>query len=343
MMTHRSPPVRVTPKAADVTLHWVDAVIPTPSPAPSPPPRPVLATSPRHTKKTDAAPASTAVGVGAPTEAPALPSEVTDSPFAAAAAPATPGSVSKWAPSLGVVLKLPGASEEQSHGTTVRNDPTERPDPVALGEYEGEQLSRKLNNDLSQDLARAMAGAGNVPPFFKRVEKSMREKIDASKVRRKDQSAGDLARDVAAIMAPSMNMNSANTVADSPLGRSIAAGVGTGSSAEDQRFRESALQSMAWSQTIVDRVSAPRLRTVLEFTQDSRGVLAEVTVVEKSGDPVFDESVMHYSRKVVRDLPDSDDQGLGTKWWRSRWQFTWEPPNVRVKLMEAYPFSPPVQ
>ncbi len=341
MVAQRPPAPRTVERPAQATLQWVDAVK-TPEPA-AQPPAPQSPTSKPREKKTTAE-ATAAPSAPKPNDAPSLPTALpSDAPYVAAS-PGTDKPVTKWVPSIGTVMRLPGASDaDQPHGVTIRNDPTERPDPVALGEYEGEQLSRKLNADISQDLARAMAGAGNVPPFFKRVEKAMRERAEGAKIARSERKPGDVARDVAAIMAPSINMDSANSVADSPLGRSVQNGVGTGSATEDQRFRESAMQSMAWSQTLADRAVAVRLRTVLELTQDARGVLAEVRVVEKSGDPVFDESVMHYSRKIVRELPDSDEQGLGTKWWLSRWQFTWEPPNVRVKLMEAYPFTAPVQ
>ncbi len=336
----KPPPLRTATPAAQASIHWVEAVKP-PEPALTPK-QPTK--TPREKKPvTDSA----AAPAGAPkvSDAPALATaQPTDVPYAQPNAPHDERMISKLVPNIGTVMRLPGAADaEGPHGVTIRNDPTERPDPVALGEYEGEQLSRKLNVEISQDLARAMAGAGNVPPFFKRIEKAMREKISNERVKRSDRRPGDVARDVARTMAPSMDMTSANKVADSPLGRSVQNGVGTGSATEDQRFRESAMQSMAWSQTVADRASAVQLRTVVELTQDARGVLADVRVLEKSGDPVFDESVMHYSRKIVRELPDSDEQGLGTKWWLSRWQFTWEPPNVRVKLMEAYPFAAPVQ
>lgn len=327
---------------AEVSLHWVDVVAQVQAPAaPTPARAPTRPKAERTRTEAGAERGETTTPAEGP---PSLPSgQIADAPYAAAAARQT-SAPSKWAPGLGVVMQMPAAADaEGPRGQTIRNDATERPDEVALHEYEGEQLSRRLNDEISQDLARAMAGAGHVPPFFKRVEKSMREAVPHHAVARSATSTGDKVRDVASIFAPGVSMESANKVADSPLGQAVARNVGTGANVDEQRFRESALQMMAQAQTYVDRASAVRLRTVLELTQDARGVLADVRVVEKSGDPVFDDSVMHFSRKVVRDLPDSDEQGLGTKWWRSRWQFTWEPPNVRVRLMQAWPFAAPVQ
>ncbi len=344
MVQLKTPPPRSPAPVAQVDIRWVDAVKPEEAAPTVAPPKPVTVpvqktTAPQKKVETAEAPTPPASQVSdAPTLQAALPS---DSPYAPQN-PSTKGDIKKWAPSIGVVMRLPGASDaEPEHGQTIRNDPTERPDEVALREYEGEKLSRTLNDDISQDIAKAAAGAGNVPPFFKRVEKSMRERVEKEKVQRSETSTGDKVRELASILAPGVSMDSANKVADSPLGQSINRNVGTGSSADDQRFRESAMQMMAQTQTYVDRVSAVRLRTVLELTQDARGVLADVRVVEKSGDSVFDDSVMHFSRKIVRELPDSDEQGLGTKWWRSRWQFTYEPPNVRVRLMQAWPLAPP--
>ncbi len=347
MVNQRLPQAKPPQRAAQVEINWLDAVKPEPAPTPAaqPPPAP----HDRDKKKNaqaEPSPAQQAESATAVSDVPTLPNAMaSDMPYAPVS-PAGPKSpISKWVPNIGVVMQMPAASDaEGPHGQTIRNDPTERPDQVALHDYQSEQLGRKLNEEISQDLARAMAGAGNVPPFFKRIEKSMREKVGEAKVARRETSTGDKVRDIAGLLTPGMSMASANKVADSPLGQSIInRQVGSGSGTDDQRFREAALQSMAFSQTVIDRVSTPRLRTVLELTQDARGVLADVRVVEKSGDAIFDDSVMHFSRKVVRDLPDSDEQGLGTKWWRSRWQFTWEPPNVRVRLMEAYPLAPPVQ
>ena len=94
---------------------------------------------------------------------------------------------------------------------------------------------------------------------------------------------------------------------------------------------------MAFTAVIKDSASRPRLKTVLMLRQDGDGALAEARVIEHSGDLEFDEFVLHLSRKVVRNQGDTSEKGgapsaLG---WSSVWQFTWEPPEVKVKLLRV--------
>ena len=231
----------------------------------------------------------------------------------------------------------PAGGGEVSRGSTVRNGPGEAPDQRSLNEYTGEVLTRKLNATLQQDVGLAAVGVGNVPTHFKRYETAMRQLLPKSKIDRTPMTDGDLVRDVAGIIfnnGPSAEAS--RKVSDSPLGRSIAAQNVSVPNAEDMRFREASLQLLSQTENIKERISRARLRTVLEVTTDANGALADVSIIEKSGDPRFDESVMHFSRKVARTIPDADDKLLGTWMWRTRWQFTWEPPEVRVRLLNAW-------
>lgn len=228
-------------------------------------------------------------------------------------------------------------------GTTVRNGPGEEPDPVAALEFQGEVLTRRLTGELQQELGAAAVAVGAVPGHFRSVESSMREALrGGAGVETTAKSAGQVARDVARLLlaSPGISPEAARKVTDSPLGRSMAAGTVPLPNADEQRFREQAMQMMGAGEALKEKLSAPQLRTVLELTCDSSGAVADVTVVEKSGDPRFDESVLHLSRKVFRSLPENDDKGLGSSWWRTRWQFTWEPPAVKVRLMTAHRVPP---
>ena len=244
-------------------------------------------------------------------------------------------------PGIGFVMRLAPASDgEVSRGTTVTNGPGEAPDQRSLNEYTGEVLTRRLNSDLQQEVGLAAVGVGNVPTHFKSYESAMRKALKKSDIDRTPMSGGDIARDVAGILfnnGPSAE--AANRVADSPLGRSVQSQAVMVPNAEDQRFREGAMQMMAQSENLKERITRARLRTVLEVTTDASGALADVSIIERSGDPRFDESVLHFSRKVARTLPDNDDKLLGTSMWRTRWQFTWEPPEVRVRLLNAWRVS----
>ncbi|MEW6430891.1 MAG: hypothetical protein AB1730_05225 [Myxococcota bacterium] len=50
---------------------------------------------------------------------------------------------------------------------------------------------------------------------------------------------------------------------------------------------------------------------------------------------------MWRSRPVEPPPPDDDERrGLGASWWRTRWQYTWEPPQAKVRLLDAARLSP---
>lgn len=241
-------------------------------------------------------------------------------------------------PSSGFALQLgPAAQSEQSRGSTLRNGPGEAPDPRALNEYTGEVLTRKLNTDLAQEVGLAAVAVGNVPGHFKHFENAMRQALPKANIDRTPLTAGEVGRDIAGVLfnnGPSAE--AARKVTDTPLGRSVQNQNVMLPNTDDQRFREQSLQLLAQGENIKERLARARLRTVLEVTTDASGALANVSIVERSGDARFDESVVHFSRKVARTLPDNDDKMLGTSMWRARWQFTWEPPDVRVRLLNAW-------
>lgn len=322
---HRNKPVQLE-------LAWVEA-------EPAPAPEPVAPSAPRQQvvktkKQVLPSPQPTPPrGEGAPgTTSPTAESGVgTSGDFPVEARPSL-------VPSSGFAMQLgTGGVEEPSRGSTVRNGPGEAPDQRSLNEYTGEVLTRKLNSDLAQEVGLAAVGAGNVPKHFKRYEDAMRSMLPKAKIDRTPMTGQEIGKEVVGILfnnGPSAEAS--RKVAESPLGRSVANNTVMSPNVEDQRFRESALQMLAQTENIKERITRERLRTVLEVTTDARGVLADVSIVEKSGDPRFDESVLHFSRKVARTIPDTDDKLLGTWLWRTRWQFTWEPPQVRVRLLNAW-------
>jgi TonB family protein len=241
-------------------------------------------------------------------------------------------------PSEGLVLGLgPRAPEPVARGTTVRNGPGEAPDVQALHEYTGEKLTRMLNAQLQQEVGLAATAVGNVPTHFKRYEEAMRQALPKARIETTPLSGGAIAQDaVGTLFGSGPTAEAQRQVADSALGRSILQQNVMMPNIDDQRSREASLGMMAQGEALKERARRARLRTVLEVTTDASGALAEVSIVEKSGDSRFDESVMHFSRKVARGVPDADDKMLGASMWRTRWQFTWEPPDVRVRLLNAW-------
>jgi outer membrane biosynthesis protein TonB len=324
-------------------LVWVDTELP-PEPVKPPPPAviapPVAPPTQKTTRKKDQEksatkePSSATVAETTPPSTSGTASDRGDMPIARGIT-LTPG--------MDSVLRLPKPPEEESHGTTVRNGPGEEPDAVASKEYEGEQLTRRLNGDLQTVAGQMAVAVGNVPGHFVDAQRALREALKATSVDTTPKRKGEVAQEVARLLflSPTVSPEAARAVTDSPMGRSIAGGVGAGPNIEDQRFREGAMQMMGAVEAAKEKLRAVQLRTVLEMTTTPTGAIADVTVVEKSGDPRFDESVLHLSRKVFRSMPDNDDKRLGTSWWRSRWQFTLEPPDVRVKLIDVHRVAEP--
>ncbi|MEW5739832.1 MAG: TonB C-terminal domain-containing protein [Myxococcota bacterium] len=243
-------------------------------------------------------------------------------------------------PGYAAVLKMPEALDAAPpRGATLRNHPSERVDEAAVAEYTGEVLSRKLDEQLRGEVAAAAASVGSAPPHFRRLESSLRHTFETTPVDRKPE--GDAAHVAQAILTPGVSPEAARRVTDSALGRSVQNGIGTGPNVDEQRMREAMLQMMGATEAIQERLSSVRLRTVLELTTDASGAIADVTFVERSGDERFDESVLHLTRKTALDLPEDDDaRGLGASWWRTRWQYTFEPPQVKVKLLDAVRLAP---
>lgn len=317
-------------------MAWVD-VQPAPveavTPAPTPVPPPSATTKKQQQPTRTPTPSSPTIGGGTPGGENAPPSGVGtrgDLPLAT-----RPSLV----PSSGFTMQLGtgGLEPDSPRGTTIKNGPGEAPDQASLNDFTGEVLTRKLNTELQQEVGLAAVAVGNVPAHFKHYESAMRSALPKAKIDRTPPTTGDVVRDVAGMLfneGPSAEAS--KKVADSPLGRSVANQNVMMPNVDDQRFRESAMQQMAAAESIRERISRARLRTVLEVTTDASGALADVSIVEKSGDARFDESVLHFSRKVARTIPDADDKMLGTSMWRTRWQFTWEPPDVRVRLLNAW-------
>ncbi len=332
------PPLHLEPKAIEMEFVTVE---PTPPPevvqAPAQPQAQPPAASPDKKKRTEKKPTEQATAV-AETPAGTSGAIVDTGPAVGTRGDLPVATRPNLLPSSGFAMQLgTGGREEGPRGTTVRNGPGEAPDQRSLNEYTGEVLSRRLNADLQQEIGLAAVGVGNVPTHFKRYEEAMRRALPKTNIDHTPMSAKDIVGDVAGILfnnGPSAEAQ--RKVADSPMGRSIQQQNVMMPNVDDQRAREGAMAMMAQGEALKERITRERLRTVLEVTTDASGAFADVSIIEKSGDPRFDESVMHFSRKVARGIPDSDEKLLGTSMWRTRWQFTWEPPSVRVRLINAW-------
>jgi hypothetical protein len=251
-----------------------------------------------------------------------------------------------------------GTHESEAAGRTVRNGPGEEPDAVAMREYTAERAAKRINDQIGDLLGKAQRENGMVDPYFTQLQTGLTEGFKGVDVKLSKRSTGAMLREevvetytkpaerFAKTGSPLENDEQARQFSDSSFGRTLERGGIPGGDVHDQRMLQAGLQSMAFTQVIKDSASRPRLKTVLMLRQDGDGALAEATVIEKSGDSEFDEFVLHLSRKVVRSQGDTSEKGgapsaLG---WSSVWQFTWEPPQVKVKLLRVMkPKGPELQ
>lgn len=245
-------------------------------------------------------------------------------------------------PRSGVVLGLGSRDlDEPARGATLRNGPGEVVDETIRREVEGEVLTRRLNAELLTEVGAAAVEVGSVPQHFRRAEASLRELLGTSAVDRTPWTAKELVADVATTLSGGAISDTAvRKVTASPLGEAVQRHTVSVPTTDDNRFREQGLQLLAGTEALKERARRARLKTVLQLTTDPTGAVADVTVVERSGDARFDESVLHLSRRVFRRLPDDDEKALGADWWQTRWAFTYEPPQVRVRLLDAHRLPP---
>lgn len=339
------PPPKPPPSAA---LTWIETAPPVepPQPAPVEPAPPVQAANAATKKKkasTSQAPVVTAPSQGASTMS-------SDMPIAERGSGPVVGTPSKrptLTPGAGFVMNMPEALDaEDTRGTTLHNEVWDQPDQRAVAEYEAEKVGRKLSLDLATDVARAAQGAGRLPGFFTDISRSLQDAAEKTDVKVSKESTEAQTRNaIGSVLDPTRTKPSEaaiNRVADTAFAQNSRIG-NPALPGDQQQFNQAVAQSFTRIESIKENLSATQLRTVVALTTDARGVLADASIIERSGDRTFDESALHLSRKMVRGLPDSDEKALGTSWWRSRWVFTWEPPRMKVRMLDATPLAPPVQ
>jgi hypothetical protein len=226
-----------------------------------------------------------------------------------------------------------GVPTQFARGETVRNSADEVPNDD-YAQFKADKAGQKMNAQLQDFVGLAVHSNGGGPKHFRDLEGRIRGMLSKEKVAMTPLTASQQVEDLAGtIFGGPISAEGAKAITDSPLGRSITNNSVMSPDVDSQRFREAGLQSLSASAALQERASRVRLRTVIEFTSDASGGLADGKIIEKSGDQVFDESVLHLGRKAVRTMNDADDKGLSTDWWLSRWQFTFEPPRVKVKLL----------
>lgn len=263
------------------------------------------------------------------------------------AAPTTNGTKPNLTPGLGLVMRLGEAADaEDTRGTTLRNDPRDQPDEQAVAEYRAETANRQLQLDLAADVARVQQASGNLPRFFSNFRRALEEASDGAKVKVEPASERKQVLDALGVIVDPTRSKPSDEAIKRVTDTAFVQNQRIGNPAlpgDQQQFNQAVAQMFTATERIKEQLQGAQLRTVIALTTDPRGFLAEASIEERSGDRTFDESALHLSRKVARDLPDTDDKALGSTWWRSRWVFTWEPPRMRVRFLEATPVKGAMQ
>lgn len=255
-------------------------------------------------------------------------------------------------PRISTVLPGIGNGEgDDAEGRTVVNGPGEDGDPEAIAEYTREQVGRKAQNLVDGVMGDVARNSGTLPPYFSKVQSGMMDGFgkllpDLSE-KTKQQKAHEAldpwlvpAETYGKTGSPFANPDDEREVKETGLGRiADQGGFNHSDPAEAGRMNQT-MQQLGSMQAMVNAAKRTRLKTVLEVRQTSSGALAETVVLEKSGDAKFDEWVIHQTRKLISELGETDDGDTpwhdeSSKGFRSVWQFTWEPPKVKVKLIRV--------
>jgi hypothetical protein len=255
-------------------------------------------------------------------------------------------------PRISTVLPGIGNGEgDDAQGHTVVNGPGEDGDPEVIAEYTAEKVGRKAQNMVDGVLADYARNSGTLPPYFSKVQSGMMDGFgkmlpDLSEKTKREKAHEALdpwlvpAEQYGKTGSPFANPDDERAVTETGLGRiANQGGFNHGDPAEAGRMNQT-MQQLGSMQAMMNAAQRARLKTVLEVRQTSSGALAETVVLEKSGDAKFDEWVIHQTRKLISDLGETEDGDTpwhdeSSRGFRSVWQFTWEPPKVKVKLIRV--------
>jgi hypothetical protein len=227
---------------------------------------------------------------------------------------------------LDSVLKVPVAPEQPTGGETLRNEADALPNPKLVAEFRGEVTARTIQSAIQQNLGAARVDVGNVPAYFRRLEKRFRDSQPERSIR-PTLSLRDATQRAADGYTGIMESVAASQL---PFADPLAPSTGI---SHGQRLQEASRDL---------RPPPPRMTAVLLLYFDASGALADAKTSASSTDVGFDESVLHYARKTIRrEDDDGKEMGLRGLSWQTHWRFDWNPGVVRVLLLDASPTDGP--
>lgn len=251
-------------------------------------------------------------------------------------------------PEWTVPLSNDGKASPRSRGRTIRNDGL-GPSPEAVAQYEAEVLQRRLNRELQGEATRGRIRNGDIPGPMRGINDDMKDAVRGERqflthaqktdpVKTSAVEAFDAWQQTAAQFgrtgSPVQSPEDTRAVEDSPFGRSSAQHLPHLGDIHDQAMTNGLLRSAASLQIMAKRNRGPTLRTLIELNQHPSGAVASARLLETSGNTDFDAFAMRVTLQSAerRHL----DAGKGER-WRSVWQFVFDPPRVKVDLLEALP------
>lgn len=232
----------------------------------------------------------------------------------------------------------PPLRTDSGRGHTLRNDPSERPDPAALAEYEAEQVRARVQGWANDELAAQRVEAGAVDGYFYELRKGLQDAAAHPPPFDGVPFAQKLVRHYVASAGrygetgnPYVEVPTSGRADEelSPLEQRAEAdrsrgpgrkGGGRSSPAED--FRET-LRKGALLRDWADGKMTAALVALVELRQSASGRLLGHVLIESSGNELFDAHVMKSAPEAIAKLPPPPERGAGIRsdGLRSLWAF----------------------
>lgn len=241
---------------------------------------------------------------------------------------------------------LDNKASPYSRSRTIRNDGL-GPDEETKRQYEAEVLQRKLNEELQGHASRARIESGDVPRELNSLRDDLRDavhgereflshaqKTEPVKTAIKESVVAylDVAEQYGKTGSPFSTPDQTRRLEEGPFARSALQHQPHMGDTHQQGNNNGMLQSMASIGAIMDRARGPKLRTVVELNQLPSGAVASARLLETSGNQDFDKFALETTLNVAERLA---LDGGAIPPWRSVWQFVFDPPKVKVDLIDA--------
>ncbi|MBI3182587.1 MAG: TonB C-terminal domain-containing protein [Myxococcales bacterium] len=229
---------------------------------------------------------------------------------------------------------------DSGRGRTIRNDPSERPDPEALAAYDAERAKAKVDGWLADELAAHLVEVGLVDGYFQQLRHGLEQqaappppfeggpfvkqllKEYVASAQRFGQS-GNPYVEAPAVGRPDEVLSPTERFAEADRDRGPGKVNGTQTAASPVEDFRRTLRMGASLRDFADGKMSGALVAVVEIRQSAGGQLLGHLLVESSGNKLFDTHVMSTAPEAVAKLPPPPATGSGIhpEGLRSLWAF----------------------